>query len=124
MKGEILKSRKLSKGMLAVLLTVLFFVLTVPHLSEAKNRSENKKGCLSCHSGIEVINKKMQPFLLAFAEQVYGKGEGYECAICHEGNPSVITKKEAHRGLIPNPSSMWVLHRAKAVQSVTILKVV
>ncbi len=55
----------------------------------------------------------MQPFLLSFAQQQYGKGAGYECAVCHEGTPSARTKEEAHRGLIPNPSSMWVLHQGK-----------
>ena len=70
-------------------------------------------GCMSCHEGIEVINDRMQPYLLLFAKQKYGKGRGYECAICHEGVPSSGNKEESHRGLIPNPSSMWVLHEGK-----------
>lgn len=74
---------------------------------------KNEKGCLSCHEGIDIINDKMQPFLLFFAEQRYGKGEGYECAICHEGIPSSGEKEQSHKGLIPNPSSMWVLHEGK-----------
>ena len=74
---------------------------------------KNEKGCLSCHEGIDIINDKMQPFLLFFAEQRYGKGEGYECAICHEGIPSSGEKEQSHKGLIPNPSSMWVLHEKK-----------
>ncbi len=72
-----------------------------------------EKGCLSCHNGIETINDRMQPFLLGFAKKQYGKGSGYECAICHEGNPSFSKKEEAHNNLIPNPSSMWVLHEGK-----------
>ncbi len=71
------------------------------------------KGCMSCHEGIEVINDRMQPYLLLFAERKYGKGRGYECAICHEGVPSSENKEESHKGLIPNPSSMWVLHEGK-----------
>ncbi len=70
-------------------------------------------GCLRCHAGIEIINERMQPFLLAFAGQRYGKGEGYECAICHEGHPDAAEKTAAHADLIPNPSSMWVLHQGK-----------
>ena len=73
----------------------------------------SEKGCLSCHEGIEIINDNMQPFLLGFAKKQYGKGAGYECAICHEGNPSSGSKEEAHSSLIPNPSSMWVLHEGK-----------
>lgn len=72
-----------------------------------------EKGCLSCHNGIETINDRMQPFLLSFAKQKYGRSKGYECAICHEGNPSSGKKEEAHSSLIPNPSSMWVLHEGK-----------
>lgn len=72
-----------------------------------------EKGCLSCHEGIEVINDRMQPFLLGFAKMKYGKGKGYECAICHEGDPASGRKETAHSGLIPNPSSMWTLHEGK-----------
>jgi len=72
-----------------------------------------EKGCLSCHEGIDIISDKMQPFLLSFAKKKYGKGKGYECAICHEGNPSSSEKEASHNGLIPNPSSMWVLHEGK-----------
>src|SRR5574341_2525361 len=71
-------------------------------------QASEEKGCLSCHNGIETINDRMQPFLLSFAKQKYKRGKGYECAICHEGNPSSGKKEEAHDSLIPNPSSMWV----------------
>ncbi|KHE92298.1 MAG: putative heme protein [Candidatus Scalindua brodae] len=77
------------------------------------NVESEDKGCMSCHEGIEVINDRMQPYLLLFAKQKYGKGRGYECAICHEGVPSSGKKEESHKGLIPNPSSMWVLHEGK-----------
>ena len=72
---------------------------------------KDEPGCLTCHKGITIINDKMQPYLLSFAQQKYGKGRGYECAICHEGDPTTATK--AHEGFIPNPSSMWVLHLGK-----------
>lgn len=76
------------------------------------------KGCLSCHSGIEAINAKMQPFLLAFA----GGKEGFECAVCHEGRPAGATKAAAHEGLLPNPSSMWVMNDGRAVRNVTAIR--
>ena len=41
------------------------------------NVEGEEKGCMSCHEGIEVINDRMQPYLLLFAEQKYGKGRGY-----------------------------------------------
>jgi len=85
---------------------------SVNHTVKDREISE-EKGCLSCHNGIETINDRMQPFLLSFAKQKYKRGKGYECAICHEGNPSSSKKEEAHNNLIPNPSSMWVLHEGK-----------
>jgi len=85
---------------------------SVNHTVKDREISE-EKGCLSCHDGIETINDRMQPFLLSFAKQKYKRGKGYECAICHEGNPSSGKKEEAHNSLIPNPSSMWVLHEGK-----------
>ncbi|HHT9104246.1 MAG TPA: hypothetical protein ACFYD7_12765 [Candidatus Wujingus californicus] len=85
---------------------------SVNHTVKDREISE-EKGCLSCHEGIDIINDRMQPFLLSFAKQKYGRGKGYECAICHEGNPASDKKEEAHSTLIPNPSSMWVLHEGK-----------
>ena len=82
-------------------------------VNEADDSSAKEKGCLSCHEGIEVINKKMQPYLIAFALKEYDKGKGFECAVCHEGDPFADTKEDAHKGLIHNPSSMWVLHQGK-----------
>lgn len=91
--------------------TGLHNTIVTPPLPDTKQVAE--KGCLSCHEGIEIINDNMQPFLLSFAKKQYGKGSGYECAICHEGNPSSIQKEDAHNNLIPNPSSMWILHKGK-----------
>jgi len=85
---------------------------SVNHTVKDREISE-EKGCLSCHNGIETINDRMQPFLLSFAKQKYKRGTGYECAICHEGNPASGKKEEAHNSLISNPSSMWVLHEGK-----------
>lgn len=63
-----------------------------------------KQGCLSCHEGIEAINEKMQPYLVAM-----GGGDGRACVVCHEGNAGATTKAEAHRGIYPNPGNMWVV---------------
>ena len=86
---------------------LLFALLLFTHHGQADAGS----GCRSCHTGIAVINDAMQPWLLAQAEDRFGKGEGYECAVCHDGNPEALTKAEAHRDMHPNPSSMWVLHQ-------------
>src|SRR4030067_3550771 len=63
------------------------------YIRSSRAQPSNEKECLLCHDGIETINIRMQPFLLAFAQQQYGKGEGYECAVCHDGNPSSDTEE-------------------------------
>jgi len=68
---------------------------SVNHTVKDREISE-EKGCLSCHNGIETINDRMQPFLLSFAKQKYGKGKGYECAVCHgeDGKKSMAGMKK------------------------------
>jgi hypothetical protein len=61
-------------------------------------------GCLRCHAGIEPISNKMESALLAFAAQ----RTGATCVVCHEGAANGATEEDAHRGLIPNPGSLWV----------------
>ncbi|MBI2266569.1 MAG: cytochrome c3 family protein [Armatimonadetes bacterium] len=51
--------------------------------------------------------------MIKSAQELYGKSEGFECAVCHEGNPGAKIKDDAHKGMFPNPSSMWVLHKGK-----------
>ncbi len=69
----------------------------------------NGKGCLACHDGIEVINEKMMPYMVAMG----GGTDGRSCTVCHEGNPDATTKQEAHKGIFPNPGSMWVVSFGK-----------
>ncbi len=47
-------------------------------------------GCLSCHQGIESPGKEHQ----------------FPCGRCHGGDAKADSKKGAHQGLIPNPSSL------------------
>ncbi|MFQ5926451.1 MAG: c-type cytochrome [Terriglobia bacterium] len=68
-----------------------------------------EKACLACHEGIEEINPKMKDYLFAM-----GAGhEGRLCVVCHEGNPDAVTKQEAHKGVFPNPGSLWVVSVGK-----------
>ena len=62
-------------------------------------------GCLRCHQGIETINDRMQPALVAVAA---GR-PGAACAVCHAGNPDGATEVVAHEGLIGNPGSLWAV---------------
>ncbi len=110
---KLIFSNALSSAGVVVLLVTTLIVVTQPATSRFASPDTEEEGCLSCHLGIEIINERMQPFLLGFAQQIYGKGSGYECAICHEGNPSARSKREAHMNMIHNPSSLWVLHEGK-----------
>lgn len=109
------------KGLIVVITGAIFLgvfgILNLSPKSPLQTASAQvafEQGCLSCHKGIATINPRMQPYLLTFAEELYGKVDGYECAVCHQGNPSATKKKEeAHKDLIPNPSNMWVLHQGK-----------
>lgn len=81
--------------------------------TDIKAKKLKPTGCLVCHDGIEVISEAMQPYLLANAVKEYGEGRGFECAICHDGDPFAKEKDTAHDGMIFNPASMWVLHQGK-----------
>ncbi len=62
-------------------------------------------GCLRCHEGIESINAKMQPVLDTMA----GGRRGASCALCHDGDPDGPDERAAHRNLVANPGSLWVV---------------
>ena len=76
--------------------------------SVSKSQATNK-GCLSCHDGIMDINEKMQAAIDAIATAFGNPNKGYGCVICHEGKAEATTKEQAHKGLYPNPGSMWVI---------------
>jgi hypothetical protein len=57
-----------------------------------------EKRCLSCHEGIEVISYRMAKMW----------GADTKCEVCHRGNPTAHTKKEAHKGMIAHPGDLRV----------------
>ena len=57
-----------------------------------------EKRCLSCHEGIEVISFRMAKMW----------GADTKCEVCHRGNPTATTKKEAHKNLIVHPGDLRV----------------
>ena len=57
-----------------------------------------EKRCLSCHEGIEVISYRMAKMW----------GADTKCEVCHRGNPTATTKKEAHKNLIVHPGDLRV----------------
>ena len=75
---------------------IISSMLLIIHYKDARGYAAPAQGCLSCHEGISVINPKMQPYLLTFAIELFGKADGYECAVCHKGNPASKEKEIAH----------------------------
>jgi len=78
------------KGLIVVITGAIFLgvfgILNLSPKSPLQTASAQvalEQGCLSCHKGIATINPRMQPYLLTFAEELYGKVDGYECAVCH-----------------------------------------
>lgn len=75
-------------------------------------RLAQRKGCLSCHEGIERMvgdSGKMGLAILSLA----GGRRGWDCVVCHQGNPEAFTKEEAHRGMFSDPGSLWVVSFGK-----------
>ncbi len=93
--------------------SLLFYIILAVSFMLFSPCAQASTGCLRCHAGISVINQAMQPWLIVQANELYDKGRGYECAVCHDGNPDAEEKEAAHRGMAPNPSSMWVLHQGR-----------
>ncbi len=98
---------------IVVVCGLVFLLITVKTSSATGPVNSGSQGCLLCHRGISIINHRMQPYLLARAEAVYSRGRGFECAVCHSGNPESRDRKQAHKDMDANPSSMWVLHKGR-----------
>ena len=73
--------------------------------------------CLSCHGGIESILPQDNDMMMAIEEM---GGDYGSCVVCHGGNPTATTKKEAHQGspkdidaetFYPDPGSLWIAEK-------------
>ncbi len=98
---------------ISAVIPILFLITIAADPSLSADMPHSSAGCRFCHRDIAVINQAMQPWLLASARQLFGKDQGYECSVCHDGNPDATEKKAAHMGMAANPSSMWVLHQGR-----------
>ncbi len=76
-----------------------------------------KKGCLSCHEGIETIREEGSEMLRQIRDLGKLAGDPEGCVVCHGGNPKATTKEEAHKGahpdlgpkaFYPDPGSVWI----------------
>ncbi|MFN3567605.1 MAG: hypothetical protein ACK4UR_01690 [Caldimicrobium sp.] len=90
-----------------ILIGVFLGLLFITGLSQKKEKIQKKEIpllttgkpelCLLCHE--EKIQEK------AHSREILG------CSSCHLGNPLAKTKKEAHKGIIKNPSDLRVIHK-------------
>ncbi|MCF7674835.1 MAG: hypothetical protein K9N23_11615 [Akkermansiaceae bacterium] len=81
-----------------------------------------KNSCVSCHRGIEPIRAPESGMMQAIYQMASKAGyPDNECIVCHGGNPTALTKPEAHSGTIdylksnrgpdefyPDPASVWI----------------
>jgi hypothetical protein len=67
-----------------------------------------EKKCISCHEGIEKINKVMD---VAWKEKKITKNGVDACEVCHYGNPTGHKKELAHKNMIVNPSDFRVIDK-------------
>ena len=93
-------------GGMALLAVTAGLFLSRPEVVGAM-ANDGKKGCLSCHEGIEDINPKMTKM---FRESM-GKNAGFECIVCHSGKPEATDKLAAHQGMISNPADLSVAEK-------------
>jgi hypothetical protein len=78
--------------------------LSSPSATSGEGVITGKDGCLSCHSGIEDISPKMTRHFYSALQ----KKPGFECSVCHSGNPDAKDKDNAHKGMYANPSDLSV----------------
>ncbi|OQX72684.1 MAG: hypothetical protein B6D61_13420, partial [Bacteroidetes bacterium 4484_249] len=102
-------------------LLILAFEMSTTETSEtmAEARSDKansqysypvqKKGCLTCHEGIEPIREHNSKMMQAIYEEGEKMGDPNGCVVCHFGDPDEeVNKQKAHKELIRFPGSMWV----------------
>jgi hypothetical protein len=78
----------------AVIISSIIIITSVIFESKHKNTiSTSPDNCIKCHSDIKDIGKS-HPI------SIFG------CAKCHGGNKYATTKKEAHKGIVLNPSRL------------------
>ena len=90
---------------------------------EATKEAAEKLGCQSCHLGIERFTDGLM------MEQIEALGVEYNdpggCVVCHGGNPTGLTKDEAHKGtpaelassggphvFYPDPGAVWIADKS------------
>ena len=83
----------------------------------------NKKGCQSCHEGIEKFSDG--PMMIAIQAMATADRDPGGCVVCHGGNPGATSKEDAHSGaperlaasggpatFYPDPGSIWIADRS------------
>ncbi len=103
-----------------LLFSALFLPARGADFEKVSQELADRKGCLSCHEGIESIRDKNSPMMLTIEAMGGGFGDPAGCIICHGGTPNATTKDAAHSGVpealkavgpkefYPDPGSMFI----------------
>jgi hypothetical protein len=97
-RKEEIKEVSLSSGRLQKETPPVKKITPLQTFEEVSVELAQEKRCLSCHEGIEVISYRMAKMW----------GADTKCEVCHRGNPTAHTKKEAHKGMIVHPGDLRV----------------
>ena len=104
-----------------IALLALLLIAGASYGSVAKTAPSDKKGCLSCHDGIEDIRDDVSAMMLQIKAIGAANGDPEGCVTCHGGNPEGTTVETAHKGspkglkdgsgpkaFYPDPGSIWI----------------
>jgi len=87
----------MKKGYLLLVLAVVSVILLIysifANTPKVPPKITQPDECISCHSGMSDIDH-------AHPKEIFG------CAACHGGNKYATNKKDAHKGMVLNPSSL------------------
>ena len=82
---------------------------------------KQKKGCITCHDGIEDIRHQDSDMMTQIKAMGAGLGDPDGCTICHGGDVKGMTAEAAHKGapnhpggleaFVRDPGSFWIMDK-------------
>ncbi len=97
---------------------ILAVMIAVPISAQAMKQ---KKGCMTCHDGIEDIRHQDSEMMKQIKALGKGLGDPEGCTICHGGDVKAMTKEAAHKGapnhpggltaFVRDPGSYWIMDK-------------
>lgn len=100
------------------LVVIFSIMIAVPLSAQAMKQ---KKGCITCHDGIEDIRHQDSEMMKQIKAMGAGLGDPDGCTICHGGDVKGLTSEAAHKGapnhpggleaFVRDPGSFWIMDK-------------